>query len=164
MLYYNEEILFLFLGGIFSVILPSIITFSKRELLRINKKKELLAENSERYGDIDAYLDDTIQYKRINLFNYLIEQAIQPLFIVCLFNLFTYYGKIEIFLVIVLIIVMILHELFAAEVYSGKKIYRFFIIALWLISYLVFSFKSSDKQKNNESASINSQIISSPGK
>lgn len=145
MLYFNNEIFVLFLGGIFSVLLPSVLTVSKRELLRLNKKKELMAaENPERYGDLDAYLDETTQYKRINFLNYLVEQAIQPLFIVCLFNLFTYNGKAEIFLIVVLIIIMILHELFAAEIYSGKKIYRMFIVCLWIISYLIFSYKSSE--------------------
>ena len=149
MIVFTEQILYLFLSSLLSILLPAVILFSKRELLRLNKKRELANENSEIYGDLDAYLEDFTQYKKFSIVNYLTEQGIQPLFIICLFNLFNNDNNAEVYLLITLIIIMLLHELFAGEVYSGKTIYRFFILAIWIISFLVFSMKITPQRKDN---------------
>ncbi len=151
---FRDNIIYLFFGAIFSILLPTVIVYSKRELLRLNKKKELQEDaQPEKYGDLNAYLNDSYYYKKINFVNYLIEQAIQPLFILCLFELFTNNSTASVILLVILIIVMILHELFAAEVNSGKFIYRFFIVMLWIIAFGVYSYIPS-KSKN-----VTSKII-----
>ena len=154
MFVYKEDIVFLFFGGIFSILLPSVIVYSKRELLRINKKKELQEENPEVYGDLDAFLDDSVHYKRINFLDHIIEQAIQPLFIICLFEVFKQNETEEVLLLVCLVIVMFLHELFAAEIYAGKRIYRIFIVILWIVAFTTYSYEHMPKSgpvKSNSS-------------
>lgn len=154
---FNYDIFLLFLGGLFSVILAVSIIFAKQEYKRNierDRLKVVQQQNPEEVGDIEAKLNDSFEFKRLNFLELLTNWGLQPLFIICFLNLFTVQGTIEIIVTFSMMIFIILHELWTGSQYSKDRWYQILNLILWVVFFVMFSYrdnilKHKDETKHN---------------
>jgi hypothetical protein len=89
----------LFLSGICSFVLPALIFYAIRQNRRdaeITRLEEIKKTDPDSVGDINAKLEDTYEFKQINLWELFTNYALQPLFIISFINLFNQPNPVEI--------------------------------------------------------------------
>lgn len=135
----TKDITFLFVGGIFSILLPVVIIIGKQGYKRQQKREEL--EQNNTVGNIEEWLNDSYEYKRTNFFQLLTEWSLQPLFIISITNLIDNSNFINVLLTFSLVLLIFLHELWMSKRHSDKGIYQFFMFSVWLLAYLTMIYK-----------------------
>ncbi|MEJ5144686.1 hypothetical protein [Sphingobacterium sp. MYb388] len=144
MIWYHQETLYLFIGGLFSIILPVIIIFGKQGYKRNEKRAELekqAAAGNDTIGDIDIWLDTSYEHKMPKFLQLLTEWSLQPLLIIFITTLFTSTGPLIAFFTFIVVSLVILHELWLGKEHSAKAWYQILMLALWIVAYLVISNK-----------------------
>lgn len=135
--FFNSEIVLLFLGGVFSLLLPVIIIIGKQGFKRQSKREEL--ERIENIGDIEQWLDDSFEFKKANFLQLMTEWSLQPLFIICITNLIDKTGWIQVTITFSLILLIILHELWVSKRYSTHILYQIFMLLLWVLAFILLN-------------------------
>lgn len=157
--FYNHIVFLLYLGGVFSLALTVAVVFLRQIHKRSIEKKRLeqiMNFKPEEVGDIDAKLDDSFEFRFPALMQEIAIWGIQPLFIICFVNLFSIAGETEICIAFTLVIITLFHEFYLSDKYSKKKFYQILVIALWLITFLIFSYRTNISE---EAKSINSSNV-----
>lgn len=142
----NYDVFLLFMGGIFSLILSIIIILSKQEHKRDierEKLKVIQQQNPESVGDIEAKLNDSFEFRKLDFWQLLTVWSLQPLFIVCFVNLFTDQGVIEVIIAFALTLFIIVHEFWTGNQYSSNRYYQSFILILWIGLFFTISYRDS---------------------
>jgi len=155
---YNLETLLLFLGGIFTFLLPVVIIYSKREGKRDDERKrleELKRREPAAVGDIEQKLNDSFEFKKLSFIQLLAVYALQPLFIISFINLFNKPLIIDVVVAFGLILFIIMHEFWASSRFSSKRWYQFVILGCWLVLFVFISLKNNreelgQKQKSEQ--------------
>lgn len=161
----NNDVLLLFLGGLFSLVLSVIIIIAKQEHKRSIERERLKVvqqQTPEEVGDIEAKLNDSFEFRKFNFGELLTVWGLQPLFIICFVNLFTAQGAIEVVIAFLLTIFIILHEFWTSNQYSKNGWYQFFILILWVglfftISYRDNILKHTVKEKIEKTTDVNTE-------
>lgn len=161
----NYDVLLLFLGGLFSLVLSVIIIIAKQEHKRSIERERLKVvqqQTPEAVGDIEAKLNDSFEFRKFDFWELLTVWGLQPLFIICFVNLFTAQGAIEVVIAFSLTIFIILHEFWTGNQYSKNGWYQFFILILWVglfftISYRDNILKQPDKEKIEKTTDVNTE-------
>ena len=160
---YNHETFLLFLGGIFTLLLPVGIIFATREMKRNNERERLKViqdQEPEAVGDIEAKLKDSYEFRRLNLLHLITEYALQPLFIISFINLFYSPSTFEIIIVFILVLFIIQHELWSAKLYSGNIYYQLLMFVLWIGLFFIISYKTNNlEKKSNPPATTEEQKV-----
>ncbi|MDH2208592.1 MULTISPECIES: hypothetical protein [unclassified Empedobacter] len=133
--YYNKEIFFLFIGAIFSILLPVVLIIGKQGHKRQEKRAEL--EKNNTVGNIDQWLNDSYEYKQSNFFQLMTEWNLQPLFIVSITNLIENSNFLNVSVTFILILLIILHELWVSKRYSSNGYYQLLSVIIWISTYLI---------------------------
>ncbi len=133
--YYNKEIFFLFIGAIFSILLPVVLIIGKQGHKRQEKRAEL--EKNNTVGNIDQWLNDSYEYKQSNFFQLMTEWNLQPLFIVSITNLIENSNFLNVSVTFILILLIILHELWVSKRYSSSGYYQLLSVIIWISTYLI---------------------------
>ena len=136
--YYNHDVFLLFLGGLFSLILTVAIVYIKQASKRGFERKRLEAEKRikpEAIGDIEANLDDSVDFQLPNICEETAKWCIQPLFIVSFASLFSQSSEIILIAFFLLIILTFLHELYLSDRYANKLTYQLCLAAVWLLFF-----------------------------
>lgn len=133
--FFNKEIAMLFVGGIFSILLPVIIIIGKQGHKRQQKREEL--EKNNTVGNIEQWLDDSFEYKKPNFLLLMTEWSLQPLFIICITNLINHSSFINVLMTFALVLLIFLHELWMAKRHSDKWYYQLLMFCVWSIAYLL---------------------------
>lgn len=144
--YYNHDIFLLFLGGIFSLILTVTVIFIKQGTRRESERKRLVEERRirpEAVGDIEAKLDDSIEFRSPDVLEEITKWGIQPLFIVSFASLFSQMSESILVAFFSLIILTFLHEFYLSDKYAKKTIYQLFLLFVWLIFFVLISHKAN---------------------
>lgn len=148
MKFYNEKILLLFIGGLFSLLLPVIIICAKQFYKRRIERQRLEIEfkiRPEVVGDIEAKLDDSNDFKKPNFFGLLAQWGIQPLLIISFVSLFDQNSHVEIIGAFVLVLWTIIHEFDLSDSYSKNKYYQLIILVVWVLLFGLISYKANIK-------------------
>ncbi len=150
--FYNHETFLLFLGGICSVLLAVVIIFGKQEYKRALKRDELKLEAKEKNQsataeDIEAKLNDSYEFRRIDFFEKLTQWGLQPLFIISFINLFSKPNVYELLLTFVLMLFTISHELWSSIQFSKKKAYQILLLSSWVVLFMLISYRTNHLQK-----------------
>lgn len=152
--WYNKDVFYLFLGGLFSIALPVAINFSRRGSKRSDKRKELnkLKELGQFDSDIESWLNSSFEYKIPNGFQLFTEWGLQPLLIIVISALFSNGGPLLSIWLFFVILLLILHEWWLNEEFSNKYLYQLFMLLFWIASYLVIcnspKINSSERTKD----------------
>jgi len=133
------ENLYFILGGVFSWVLISVIRFIKQNLKHNFEKqsiqKRINEDNSlsERYGDIESYLNDSFEYRKSNFINELSLNGLRPLIVLGFAFLFNGSNPITTILLFIILIFFCIHEFLYAEKLKSNNCYRAAIVAIWVI-------------------------------
>lgn len=158
---YNHSVFLLYLGGIFSLLLTVAIVYVKQIQKRNIERKRLEQVKHfkpEEVGDVEANLDDSIDFRFPVFLQEITVWGIQPLFIIAFVNLFTGTGEVEIIIVFLLVILTLFHEFHFSDKFSNKGFYQFFVIFIWVITFMLISFRTNkieektkiDKEKREQ--------------
>ncbi len=161
-LFYNETVFQLYAGGLFSLLLAIAIVFVKQIQKRSIEKKRLEQEALDRpveVGDIDQKLDDSFEYKVPDIMEQLVIWGIQPLAIICFINLFTVHGDIDIVVAFIFIIYIFFHEFYLGENFAKKRAYQWFIIGLWLVTFLLISVRTNQKETDDKALQLEKKCV-----
>lgn len=150
---YNHIVFLLFLGGLFSLFLTVTIIFLKQSYKRDIERKRL--EDIKRYrpeevGDVEAKLNDSIEFQKVNFLQELCIWSIQPLLIISFASLFSQSSEIEIIGAFILILLTMLHEFSFANRFSKNIFYQLFIFLIWIVFFCMISYKANEKEKVQE--------------
>ncbi|MFC0516773.1 hypothetical protein ACFFGT_21380 [Mucilaginibacter angelicae] len=150
---FNDLVLQLYLGGLMSLLFAVTIVWVKQALKRSFERtrlKDLAMNNPEEVGDIEAKLNDSYDFRKINFFEELVIWGVQPLFIIAFINLFTISGELEIIIAFLFVIFTLCHEFDFADRFSKSIFYAIVIIALWIVTFFVFSIRTNQKDINEK--------------
>ncbi|WP_333624301.1 hypothetical protein [Sphingobacterium siyangense] len=130
----NNTLNYAYIGGVISILLTVLIVFSKhyykRQLIR-NQNKD-----NPNIGDIEVWLDEQVDSKRLNFFAVMAEWSLQPLFIICLTNIPA--GRLLSTIIICgIVLMMIAHEFILSDLYANKLWYQISLLAIWTIYYFL---------------------------
>ncbi len=154
---FHYETFLLFLGGIFSLILTVIIIFVKQEYKRHLRREELKGQAKvapDAVGDIEAKLNDSYEYRKLDFFELLTVWGLQPLFIISFINLFYKPNTIEIILAFLLVVFTILHEFWSGVEFSKKIGYQITVLAFWMLLFVLISYRMNGITKATDSAAL----------
>lgn len=146
--FFNQSVFFLFLGGIFSLILTAVVLFIKQAQKREYGRK-LLQErsaNNPEVGDIETKLDESVEFQKPNVPELLTSWGLQPLYIITFASLLNQTSHLEIIGLFFLTIIMFLHEFVWVSRFSKKLIYQLIILLLWILFYVVITIKANEKE------------------
>lgn len=171
-LIYNYKIFLLFLGGVFSLVL-TIAVIAAKQYYKRNLQRDRLEEEKrkspETVGDITANLDDSHEFKKPDIAKELANWGIQPLLIISFVSLFDQTSVLEISIAFGLVILTLFHEFHFAQKFTDKTIYQLCILLLWVILFLILSYKANIKEtevspskKNDKAKTTNDLINPSP--
>lgn len=135
---FNLNTLYLFLGGIFSILLPVIIIIGKQGFKRQEKREEL--ERDNQVGDIEQWLNESFEYKRPHFLKLMTEWSLQPLFIISITNLIAHSGFLEALVTFSLTLMIFLHELWMSKRHSEKCWYQLLMLIVWISVFCVINF------------------------
>ncbi|MES2006314.1 MAG: hypothetical protein V4450_17480 [Bacteroidota bacterium] len=147
---FNTHIWFLFIGGLFSLLLTIVILIARQEHKRYIERgrlEEARRANPEGVGDIEAKLDDTPSFRSIDIPAETTKWGIQPLLIISFISLFDQSSTLEIICAFCLVLVTILHEFYLADRFASNMRYQIFIGILWLFFFCMLSYKANDREK-----------------
>lgn len=148
---YNYTVALAFLGSLIALALPVAIIYVKQWNRRDEKKKQLEIEKQYRpqqIGDIDAWLDDSVDYQKPNVFQIATVLGLQPLLIMGFVSLFTQTSAVESFTVSVLVVWAFVHEFRLAD-HSSKKIgYQLLMLLGWVMLFCILSYRTNIHEKN----------------
>ena len=149
--FFNENIFYQFLSGVFSIILTVTVIYLKREIDR-NKRENYyngLTEKENFLGDIKIKINEELPSE--NYFKLITMWGIQPLLLIVLINFIdnnnTY---IKISLLFLLFIFTLLHEFSTGLKYSDKLIYQIIMLSIWIISFSTLSFQKNKSVNNGK--------------
>ncbi len=159
-LLYNHKIFLLFIGGLFSLLLTIAVIYIKQLTKRETERKRLEEEKRfqpEAVGDIDAKLEDSVEFKKPNIFQELTKWGIQPLLIISFISLFEQATEVEIIGTFFLVILTLFHEFYLAEKFSIASKYQFTILAIWIFFFFLLSYKTNIRQEKQATSVINTK-------
>lgn len=157
---YNQNILFLFLGGIFSLILTVAVLFIRQDQKRAYGRKLLgeKAANNPEYGDIETKLNESVEFQKPVVSELAAAWGLQPLYIIAFASLLTQTSQIEIIGLFILTVIFILHEFVWVSRYAKNITYQVFILVLWVMFYFLIAYKANENHRLKERQHKNENI------
>lgn len=149
--FFNFNILFQFIGALFSIILTVTIIYIKRG----NDRKERenfyngQIDNGAVLGDIKIKVDEDLP--RENYLKLMTMWGIQPLLLLVFISFIdnnSSSNAIKIIICFGLIIFTLLHEFTFAVNNSDKPKYQIFMLIVWLLSFVVLSYEKNINEMN----------------
>lgn len=135
----KQQIINLFISGIFAILLPVIIINGKRGLKRKLKREELRKTMSDE--EVEKWLNGTPGYEQTHFLTLLTKWSLQPLFIISMTNLIDHSGLLPVMVTFFLTLMIILHELWMSTRHSTKWWYQILMLLIWIVVFLLIYFQ-----------------------
>jgi hypothetical protein len=148
---YNNSVFLSFLGGLFSLAFTVVVLYIK-QMQKRDYGRDLLMEtykNNPEIGDIDTKLDESLEYKKPIVGEIIAAWGLQPLYIIAFASLLNQTSYVEVIGIFALTIIVLLHEFLWERKYSKVFGYQLFIMALWIIFYVLITLKTNEKISRN---------------
>jgi hypothetical protein len=155
---FNHEVLLIFLGGLLTLFLTVILVFGKQAFKRELERGRLKANyksDPDASNKIEAKLDDSYEFRKLNFIELLAEHGLQPLCIISFISFFYPSRTLETFFAVAVVFFTILHELWSGKRYSGSFWYQLLLGVCWLSLFALISFNANEFEKSKANPANN---------
>ncbi len=135
-----RDVSYTFIGGICTVILLIVITFTNQHSKRMHKKDDLNREyekNQDEIGDIEEKLDTYPEYRTSSIKELIISHGLHPLLITEYACMIFNKNNLLILLCFITATWIFMHENFLKTNYKSNNLYAKIITVFWLVSFVI---------------------------